>query len=174
MSLSESYTDIANAFRQQYGTKDKYKLSDMPKLIDYLEIHNFMEGNSFEGTFQSDWIVKDLIGPDVDTWNKCIAGKTVTFSADAEWTGYKSGSQGDRFFFEFTTTTTDNQQHWDGLYFTPTTENGSLHITSTVKINDVPAKSIDSVKFWDELNPGSHLKVTNIKMVINLMGGSAS
>lgn len=174
MSLSETFTAIGDAIRRQYGTTDKYSLGDMPKMIDYLEVRNFLAGNSFEATFQKGWISKDLTGPDIDTWNKYIAGKTVTFSCDAEWTGYESGKTSglSRFFFEFTTTTTDDQSHWDGLYFTPTTKEGKQHITSTIKVSDLPVKSINSIKFWDELNEGSHLKVTNIKMTINPVGGN--
>ena len=173
MTVSETYTAIGDAIRRQYGTTDKYSLGDMPKMIDYLEVRNFLAGNSFEATFKNGWITKDLTGPDVDTWNKYIAGKTVTFSCDAEWTGYIPGAVGDHFFFEFTTTTTDDQPHWDGLYFTPTIKEGKQHITSTIKVSDLPVKSINSIKFWDELNEGSHLKVTNIKMTINPVGGVA-
>lgn len=171
MSLSETYTAIGDAIRRQYGTTDKYSLLDMPKMIDYLEMRNFLAGNSFEATFQNGWIKKDLTGPDVDTWNKHIAGKVVTFSCDAEWTGYKSGASGDHFFFEFTTTDVNNQQHWNGLYFTPTTANSKQHLTSTTQIANTPIKSIDSILFWDELNQGSYLKVTNIKMTVNPLGG---
>lgn len=174
MTLSETYTAIGDAIRRQYGTTDKYSLLDMPKMIDCLELRNFLAGNSFEATLQNGWISKDLTGPDVDTWNKYIAGKTVTFSCDAEWTDYVPGiAAGDRFFFEFMTTTTDDQPHWNGLYFTPTIKEGKQHITSTIKVSDLPVKSIDSIKFWDELNTGSHLKVTNIKMTVNPLGGIA-
>ena len=174
MTVSKTYTAIGDAIRRQYGTTDKYKLGDMPKMIDYLEVRNFLAGNSFEATFQKEWINKNLTGPDVDTWNKYIAGKTVTFSCDAEWTDYEPGiAVGDRFFFEFMTTTTDDQPHWNGLYFTPTIKEGKQHITSTIKVSDLPVKSINSIKFWDELNEGSHLKVTNIKMTINPVGGVA-
>lgn len=173
MTISETYTAIGDAIRRQYGTTDKYSLLDMPKMIDCLELRNFLAGNSFEATFQKGWISKDLTGPDVDTWNKYIAGKTVTFSCDAEWTGYIPGANGDRFFFEFMTTTTDDQPHWNGLYFTPTIKEGKQHIASTIKVSDLPVKSINSIKFWDELNEGSHLKVTNIKMTINPVGGVA-
>lgn len=172
MTVSETYTAIGDAIRRQYGTTDKYSLGDMPKMIDYLEVRNFLAGNSFEATFKNGWINKDLTGPDIDTWNKYIAGKTVTFSCDAEWTDYEPGiAAGDRFFFEFMTTTTDDQPHWNGLYFTPTIKEGKQHITSTIKVSDLPVKSINSIKFWDELNEGSHLKITNIKMTINPVGG---
>lgn len=174
MTATDRLTNLGNALRDQYGTTDKYSLSDMVKMINGLEIHNFLDDNSFEATLQNGWISKDLTGPDVDTWNKYIAGKTVTFSCDAEWTGYIPGSSGDRFFFEFMTTTTDDQPHWNGLYFTPTIKEGKQHITNTVKVSDLPVKSINSIKFWDELNGGSYLKITNIKMTINPVGGGST
>lgn len=128
-------------------------------------------GNSFEATYDTQWISKSLTGPSVDDWNKYLVGKVVTFSCDAEWTGYKSGSPGDRFLFEFTTTDINNQSHWNGLYFTPTTANGKQHLVSTSVIANNSIKSIDSAVFWDELNPGCYLKVTNIKMTVNPLGG---
>ena len=171
-TINEALTPLADGFRNLYGTTDKYNVADMTKLLSGVELHNFLAGNSFEATFQKEWISKDLTGPDIDTWNKYIAGKTVTLSCDAEWTDYEPGiAAGDRFFFEFMTTTTDDQPHWNGLYFTPTIKEGKQHITNTVRVPDLPVKSIDSIKFWDELNTGSHLKVTNIKMTVNPVGG---
>lgn len=170
-TINEMLTPLGDGFRNLYGINDKLSTKDMTKLLSGVELRNFLAGNSFEATFQNGWISKDLTGPDVDTWNKYIAGKVVTFSCDAEWTGYKSGASGDRFFFEFTTTDVNNQQHWNGLYFTPTTANSKQHLTSTTQIDNTPIKSIDSILFWDELNQGSHLKVTNIKMTVNPLGG---
>lgn len=171
MTISESLTPLGDGFRNLYGTTDKYTPAEMAKLLSGVELHNFLAGNSFEATYDTQWISRSLTGPSVEDWNKYIAGKVITFSCDAEWTGYKSGEPGDRFFFEFATTDTNNQPHWNGLYFTPTIANGKQHLTSTSIIADTPIKSIDSIIFWDELNPGSHLKVTNIKMTVNPLGG---
>lgn len=170
-TINEALTPLGNGFRKLYGTTDKYSAADMTKLLSGVELHNFLAGNSFEATYDTQWISRSLTGPSVEDWNKYIAGKVVTFSCDAEWTGYKSGAYGDRFFFEFTTTDVNNQQHWNGLYFTPTTANSKQHLTSTTQIANTPIKSIDSIMFWDELNQGSYLKVTNIKMTVNPLGG---
>lgn len=172
-TINEALTLLGDGFRKLYGTTDKYSVADMTKLLSGVELHNFLAGNSFEATFDMQWISQRLTGPSVEDWNKYIAGKVVTFSCDAEWTGYKSGALGDRFFLEFNTTDVNNQQHWDGLYFTPTTANSKQHLTSTTQIANTPIKSIDSILFWDELNQGSHLKVTNIKMTVNPLGGVA-
>lgn len=170
-TINEALTPLADGFRNLYGTTDKYSTAEMTKLLSGVELRNFIAGNTFEATFKDRWISQNLTGLSVDDWNKYLAGKTVTFSCDAEWTGYKSGASGDRFFFEFTTTDVNNQQHWNGLYFTPTTANSKQHLTSTSQIANTPIKSIDSILFWDELNQGSHLKVTNIKMTVNPLGG---
>lgn len=167
MILSEKFYPLAEKFRKLYATTDKYSLADMTKLLSEVELHNFLAGNSFEETFKDGWIKQSLNGPTIEEWNKYIAGKTVTFSCDVEWNGYKSGSDGNRFLFEVEFTTTDGQKHWNGLYYTPTTEKGKQHLSSTVKVSNLPAQTIDSIIFWDELNPGSHLKVTNIAMTIN-------
>lgn len=169
-TINEALTPLGDGFRSLYGINGRLSTKDMTKLLSGVELRNFLAGNSFEATYDTQWISRSLIGPSVEDWNKYIAGKVVTFSCDAEWTGYKSGAPGDRFFFEFTTTDVNNQQHWNGLYFTPTTANSKQHLTSTAKIADLPIKSIGAV-FWDELNPGSHLKVTNIKMTVNPLGG---
>lgn len=173
-TINEALTPLADGFRNLYGTTDKYSTAEMTKLLSGVELRNFIAGNTFEATFKDRWVSQNLTGLSVDDWNKYLAGKTVTFSCDAEWTGYDSSKVtlgGDRFFFEFATTTTDNQPHWNGLYFTPQIANGKQHLTSTVKIVDLPIKSIDSAVFWDELNPGCYLKVTNIKMTVNPVGG---
>lgn len=173
-TINEALTPLGDGFRSLYGINDRLSTKDMTKLLSGVELRNFMAGNSFEATFKDKWISQNLVGPSIDDWNKYLAGKVVTFSCDAEWTGYDSSktSGGDRFFFEVATTDTNNQPHWNGLYFTPKAANGKQHLISTVKITDTPIKSIDSAVFWDELNPGSHLKVTNIKMNVNpLVGG---
>ena len=170
-TINEALSPLGNGFRNLYGINDRLSAKDMTKLLSGVELHNFLAGNSFEATYDTQWISRSLIGPSVEDWNKYIAGKVVTFSCDAEWTGYKSGEPGDRFFFEFTTTDVNNQQHWNGLYFTPTIANSKQHLTSTTQIANTPIKSIDSILFWDELNQGSHLKVTNIKMTVNPLGG---
>lgn len=170
-TINEALTPLGDGFRNLYGINDRLSAKDMTKLLSGVELHNFLAGNSFEATFKDKWISQNLVGPSIDDWNKYIAGKVVTFSCDAEWTGYKSGAPGDRFFFEFTTTDVNNQQHWNGLYFTPTTANGKQHLVSTSVIANTSIKSIDNVVFWDELNQGSHLKVTNIKMTVNPLGG---
>lgn len=172
-TISDALTPLGNGFRNLYGIDDKLSAKDMTKLLSGVELRNFMAGNSFEATYDNQWINKNLTGPSAEDWNKYLAGKVVTFSCDAEWTGYDSSkiSGGNRFFFEFATTDTNNQPHWNGLYFTPTIANGKQHLTSTSIIADTPIKSIDRIIFWDELNPGSHLKVTNIKMTVNPLGG---
>lgn len=172
-TINEALTPLGDGFRNLYGINDKLSAKDMTKLLSGVELRNFMAGNSFEATFKDQWISQNLTGPSIDDWNKYLAGKVVTFSCDAEWTDYDSSktSGGNRFFFEIATTDTNNRSYWNGLYFTPTVANGKQHLVSTSKIVDTPIKSINSCVFWDELNPGCYLKVTNIKMTVDPLGG---
>lgn len=169
-TLNEVLTPLGDGFRNLYGTNDKYSIKDMTTLLSGVDLHNFLPDNSFEATFEDKWISQTLNSPSVEEWNKCLAGKVVTISCDAEWTGYKSGAVGDRFFFESATIDTKGKNHWVGLYYAPTTSNGKQHLTTTTTLPDTSIKSI-STTFWDELNSGSYLKVTNIKMTVNPLGG---
>ncbi|HJA21367.1 MAG TPA: hypothetical protein H9721_02130 [Candidatus Limosilactobacillus intestinipullorum] len=172
MTLNEALSPLGDGFRKLYGTNDKYSIKDMTTLLSGVDLHNFLPDNSFEATFEDKWISQALNGPSVEEWNKYLAGKVVTISCDAEWSGYdpSKAREGDRFFFESATTDTNGKNRWVGLYFTPTTSNGKQHLTTTTRLPDTSIKSI-STTFWDELNPGSYLKVTNIKMTVNPLGG---
>lgn len=173
MTVSETYTAIGDAIRRQYGTTDKYKLADMPTLIDNLEVKNLLEaGQTFEATVTGGWINQPIKGMTVDLWNQMLVGKAVTLSCDAEWSNYQPGiAAGDRFFMEFYTTTTDGTPHWNGLYVTPTTDSGKQKFTATFKASDLPIKTINDAVIYDELNAGSTLKLSNIKMTVNPVGG---
>ena len=43
MTATDRLTNLGNALRDQYGTTDKYSLSDMEKMVNGLEIHNFLD-----------------------------------------------------------------------------------------------------------------------------------
>lgn len=173
MTVSDKLTAIATALRKQYGTNDKYHLADMPTLIDNLEVKNLLEaGQNFEATVTGGWINQPIKGMTVDLWNQMLVGKAVTLSCDAEWSNYQPGvAAGDRFFMEFYTTTTDGTPHWNGLYVTPTTDSGKQKFTATFKVSDLPIKAINDAVIYDELNAGSTLKLSNIKLTVNPLGG---
>lgn len=173
MSVSEKITGLADGFRGLYGMTDKLSFDDMRVALSGLQIHNFFdEGQSFEATFDKNWISQPVSGLTLDLWNKLLVDKTIIISCDAEWSGYVPGAaEGDRFFIEAHTTDANGQQHWYGLYYTPKTATGKQHLTTALKLSSIPMKTINDVVIYDELNSGSYLKLTNIKMVIDPIGG---
>lgn len=117
MTVSETYTAIGDAIRRQYGTTDKYKLADMPTLIDRLEVHNFLDSELFLNSETDNNAItgKPVTGINVDTWNKYVVGKSVTASFDIEVTNYDSTKYSrHRVGFEFQTTHEDGSIHYTG------------------------------------------------------------
>lgn len=174
MTIKDTFTPMADHLRNEYGVDGLLTTDQIKSGIDGLHVHNYLDaGQVFEKTIvkSGDWLNQSLTGLTVDIWNKEIAGKTVTISADAEWSGYVPGAPGDRCFVEAQTTLTDGTQRWNGVYFTPTTASGKKHISATWAIDKLAATKIDDVVAYDELNTGSHLKLSNIKFVVNPMVG---
>lgn len=167
MSMIDKTTALADGFRSLYGTTDKYTFTDMKTALSGLQIKNFFDEGQLFNSSGGD--TKDLTGLTVDAWNKYLIGKTVTFSCDIEWTGFNSS--GKRFGFEMQTTADDGTQHWNGPWLRPTTPSGSTHLTITQSLYAKAIKSIDSCRFYNQLNKEASAKVTNIKMVINPVEG---
>lgn len=174
MSFNEKMTAISDAFRKQYGTTDKYGLDDMPALIDGLEPHNFLSTSDFEATMQGEWIHKDVPGLTVELWNKELVGKTVVISCDVEWRGYHPGAIGDRCFYEVHTKTVNGAELWNGVYYTPESENGKTHLAKIQKLADQPISELYESHIYDELNAGSYLKITNLRIAVIPEGGSTT
>lgn len=174
MSLTDKYTDIATALRKQYGTTDKYRLADMPTLIDRLEVHNFLDSELFLNSETDNNAItgKPVTGINVDTWNKYLVGKSVTASFDIEVTNYDSAKDSrHRVGFEFQTTHEDGSTHYTGAWLYPPSANYVGHVAQTYKLVDSPIKSIDYNDMYDQLNSDAVVKMTNLKLVINPLGG---
>ena len=171
MIVSETYSAIGDAIRKQYGTIDKYKLGDMPKMIDSLEIHNFLdEGQSLEAGVDSN--MKSLSGITMDVWNKYLLGQTVVLSFDVEWSNYKEDAKyRNRFGFEILTQAEDGSWHYNGVWLSPHTESGKQHVTTTWKIFDKKISALTSSYLYNQVNDNTKLKITNPKFVINPLGG---
>lgn len=170
MSLVEKFTTLADGFRSLYGTTDKYSLDDMKTALSGLQIHNFLnEGQSLDTTKGEN--TKDLQGLTVDDWNQYLSGKNVTFSCDIEWSGYvKNENIGNRIGFEMQTTDIDNANHWNGPWYYPQSEAGSIHLLTTQRLSDKTIKLIPYCAAYDQINSTATVKITNFKIVINPMG----
>ena len=173
MSFNEKMTAISDAFRKQYGTTDKYGLDDMPALIDGLEVTNLLDpGQAFDS--DTDWGAdgdKQLTGITVDKLNT-VLGRNLTFSCDVEWTGFKalSGSN-NRIGFEYAPHFENGKAMWCGAWCYPTTENGKQHVSETFALDDSKVTSCEEGFAYDQINQDAHVKITNIKVVVNPVGG---
>ena len=140
MSFTEKMTAISDAFRKQYGTTDKYSLDDMPALIDGLEVTNLLDpGQTFNS--DTDWGVggygnKTLTGITVDKLNNFL-GRSLTFSCDVEWTGFKATSgANNRIGFEYGLHLENGDTMWWGPSCYPTAENGKQHVSVTFTLDN--------------------------------------
>lgn len=174
MTINEALAPLGNGFRNLYRTSDKYSAADMAKLLSGLEIHNFLDdGQSYDGKPNVDgYYQKALTGIDVDKWNKYLVGKTVIFSFDAEWSGFVSNNDlSNRLGFELQTTAEDGTQHWNGSWLYLKTESGKQYCATRMTIYDKPIKSIDYANIYNQINTDATVKITNVKMYIDPLGG---
>lgn len=173
-TINESLTPLGDGFRNLYGTTDKYSAAEMTKLLSGLQIHNLLDdGQSYDSkTDNNAW--KGLLGLSVDKWNQYLLGKTVTSSFDVEWSGFSKGTNQDRVGFEIQTAAEDDTHQWYGPWLWPATSAGKQHFLITQTIYGKPIKSIDYGNLYNQLNPEAVVKITNVKMVVNPLGGSAT
>lgn len=165
MSVKDRYTAIADALRNQYGTTDKYKLADMPKMINGLEIHNFLDADE-SLNWPGDGVNKPIKSLSVDTWNKSFLGKTITISFDATWSGFKTG----RIGIEYAYQDKNGSQHYYGSWFVPASEEGSKHCATTLLIDTIGTTSFEEQHMYNQCD-AAVVKITNPKIVVNPMGG---
>ncbi len=174
-TINEALTPLGNGFRNLYRTNDKYSAADMAKLLSGLEIHNFLDDSQYfdskvDNNGKYPW--KVLTGIDVDKWNKYLVGKTVIFSFDAEWSGFVSDNDyQNRLGFELQTTAEDGTQHWNGPWLYLKTESGKQYCATRMTIYDKPIKSIDYANIYNQINSNATVKITNVKMYIDPLGG---
>ena len=174
MSVKDRYTAIADALRSQYGTTNKYKLADMPKMIDGLEIENLVDpGQSYDSQVDKvEYGMKPLTGMTVEKMNAYV-GKPLLFSFDVEYSGYKPVSGRNRIGFEYMVKEDDDTSHWYGIWHYPKVANGKAHMVVT-NVIDKPLKSIDAAYIYNQFNTDAHVKITNIKIVVNPVGGGST
>lgn len=171
MNFNGKMQAISDAFRKQYGTTDKYKLDDMPKLINGLEAKNLVDpGQSYDSQVDKvEYGMKPLTGMTVEKMNAYV-GKPLLFSFDVEYSGYKPVSGGNRVGFEYAVKAKDGTQNWYGVWYYPKTANGTLHVV-TMNAIDKPLESIDTAYIYNQFGTDAHVKITNIKIVVNPVGG---
>lgn len=173
MSLNDTMTNIANAIRNQYGTTDKYHLADMPTLIDNLEVKNLLEaGQTFDSTVDTS-NSKVINGITLDVCNSLI-GKSVTISFDVEWEGWKTNTCQNRVGMEWGFYAEDQTATWANAWVYPNAESGKQHVAATTYIQNKTITGISEGSFFNQINPDAKVKATNLKVVLNPMGGDST
>lgn len=173
-TINEALTPLGDGFRNLYRTGDKYSVADMAKLLSSLEIHNFLDdGQSYDGKPDiNGYYQKGLTGIDINKWNKFLLGKSVIFSFDAEWSGFNENINSQkRFGFEFQTTAEDGSVHYNGTWFYPTMPSGKQYCATRMTIYDKPIQHIDYGYMYNQINSDATVKITNVKMYIDPLGG---
>lgn len=175
-TINEALTPLGDGFRNLYRTGDKYSAADMAKLLSSLEIHNFLDdGQYFDSKVDNaNEMSKELRGMDVAKWNEYLLGKTVIFSCDIEWSGFDSNnSDRKRIGYEFQTSAEDGSVHYNGTWFYPTTPSGKQYCATKMKIYDKPIQHVDYGSMYNQINNDAKVKITNVKMYIDPLGGVA-
>lgn len=172
MTAIYKLTNLGNVLRDQYGTTDKYSLSDMAKMISGLEIHNFLDdGQKLVSTSGKPLYAVPLTGLTTEIWNKYLVSQNVTLSCDIKWSGFKKDAKQGRLGFEICTQVQDNSYHYNGVWHWLNSDSGEEHISTTWRLNDQSIISIDSAYIYNQINADATVEITNLKIVINPLGG---
>ena len=175
-TINEALTPLGDGFRNLYRTGDKYSAADMAKLLSSLEIHNFLDdGQYFDSKVDNaNEMSKELRGMDVAKWNEYLLGKTVIFSCDIEWSDFDVNNGGQkRVGYEFQTSAEDDSVHYNGTWLYPTTPSGKQYCATKMKIYDKPIQHVDYGSMYNQINSDATVKITNVKMYIDPLGGVA-
>lgn len=171
MTVSETFTAIGDAIRRQYGTTDKYKLGDMSKMIDSLQIHNLLDDGQYYDTTKGDRGDKILNGLDLATFQK-QAGKTLALSFDITWSGYKNYSViNNRTGMEYGIRFKNSPEIWLSAWLYPNSPSGSTHIYTFYNFPNDEVTGIEEGCYFNQVNSDAVVKATNFKIVVDPLGG---
>lgn len=171
MTINETYTAIGDAIRRQYGTNDKYSLGDMPKMIDSLQVNNLLDEGQFYDSSIDTVNEKKLNGLNLSDWEK-LTGMTVILSFDVIWSGYDlSKESSHRTGFEYGIKFKNSSELWAGAWLYPNTESGKEHISCSVTLTNDEITDIEEGGYYNQLNGEAVVKATNIKVVVDPLGG---
>lgn len=174
MTVSETYTAIGDAIRRQYGTTDKYSLLDMPKMIDSLQINNLIDEGQFYDTTKGDSGDKFLNGLDIATLQKYV-GKTLLISFDINWSGYQNTSLiNNRTGIEYGIKFKNSPELWFSAWLYPDSSSGTKHVCVFYKLPNDDVTGIEEGNYYNQLNGEAVVKATNLKIVVDPLGGSAA
>lgn len=172
MPLSDTYIALGDAIRRQYGTADKYSLVNMPKMIDGLHIVNQLDDGQFLDTTKGDKISwKSLSGLTIEKVNS-FAGKSITLSCDVSYSGFVNNSNmGNRIGIEYGWLAEDGTSLWPNVWLFPDKAEGQTHISQTFLVPDKKYTGMQEGALYNQINSDAVVKITNVKLVVNPLGG---
>ena len=173
-TINEALTPLGNGFRNLYGINDRLSTKDMTKLLSSLKIHNLIDNEQFYDSKVDDKNnnrSKNVEGINtVQEWNEQLKGKTVTMSFDVEWSGFVfKNTVANRVGFEFNV-----DRDYYGTWCCPKKESGKAHICNNFLIKDVNIDKIWYRSMYNQLNHEATVKMTNLKIVVNPLGGGSA
>ena len=165
MKPKDTFVQIADHLRNEYGVSNLLTIDQIKTGIDGLHVRNLLdEGQSYNKNI--DARPKPVLGLTVEKWNQNLLGKTITISCDVEYSGFAhDDKQQNRFGFEIGTGNKNHIFHNYGVWSWPSSSNGKSHLSKTYKIDEQEITSI-AANIYDQIN-GTELKITNLKFVIN-------
>lgn len=186
MTVKDTFNSLGDGFRNAYGITDQLTFNQMVEGLNGLNpiyVERDKEGWIYPGSeFDSALLHSGQWSPNfnkmtdaerVSYWNSIFQDKSlyITVSCDVEWEGFTyDQSTWNRVGFEFEIDYASESPNYYGTWLTPTTESGKQHISDTYLVSSKPTTRIGYASYYIE-GKFSKIKLTNLKVAINPMGG---
>lgn len=167
MPLSDTFTALANTFRNKYATTDKLSIDQMIKGMGNLETKNLIKPDQVPNEVSANQIIPiQKLTPE---WvNQNLKGQQVVLSFDMDVTDFSKDSSW-RVGFEYAFNHTNGFVDYVGVWIKANSiTNGHFHVASTGYIKPEEITSIDEGSFFFQIN--AKAKVYNFKIAVNPMG----
>lgn len=177
MSVKDTFTPIADHLRSEYGTGNLLTVDQIKNGINGLHTRSLIADvpELTQNNLESGGLYP-IDNPDLSTWNS-LRGKTLTMSFDISYDGYQNmPSIANRIGFEYGVTFEGDNGQYDinmGAWLYPKEISGTAHVFENWTIPDQQIVLVTHERSaYNQLNKEATFKITNIKMVVNPMGGN--
>lgn len=175
MNSKDTFVQMADHLRNEYGASDLLTVDQIKTGISGLHVQNLLAGTP-ELTqdnlkYNGNYPINNL---DLPTWNN-LRGKTLTMSFDISYNNYQwSPNYNNRIGFEYGITFQNSNGQYDinmGVWFNPEEISGTTHLFKSWTIPDQQIVLVTHERsFYNQLNKEATFKITNTKMVVNPIG----
>lgn len=168
MPLSETFTSLADKFREKFSTTSKLSLDQMIKGMSNLETLNLIKPDQVPNEVSSMQIVTlQKLTPE---WaNQNLRGQYIVFSFDVDITDFNKESSR-RLGFEYAFSHEDGPVDYMGAWIDAANlSNGHFHIVSTGYIHPGKITSVGEGYLYFQINAKG--RASNFKIAVNPMVG---